>query len=259
MATPSVGFVGGGRVATILLGGWRRANTLPIRVVVAEATPAVLNSLKEAFPFVETVGTDTRSVAAQDIIFVAVHPPAMKDALLPLRTSLGSDSIVVSLAPKLTIAKLKEMLGGFSRVARVIPNAPSIIGRGFNPVAFDGSLSASEKQVLLELIKPLGECPEVPEGHLEGYAILTAMGPTYFWPQIYALKALGESFGMPSDAVLKGLDKMLWGSMATVRDSGLGPEQVMDLIPVKPVAEEIAVLTRAYSDKLKALMEKIKP
>jgi hypothetical protein len=37
------------------------------------------------------------------------------------------------------------------------------------------------------------------------------------------------------------------------------PGQVTDLIPVKPVTEETAVLTKAYSEKLKGLMEKIKP
>ncbi len=53
---------------------------------------------------------------------------------------LASDAVVVSLAPVLTLARLSEMLGGFGRLVRVLPNAPSLVGAGFNPVAFADDL-----------------------------------------------------------------------------------------------------------------------
>jgi pyrroline-5-carboxylate reductase len=168
-------------------------------------------------------------------------------------------SILVSLAPKFTICKLTEMLGGFGRIARVIPNAPSLVGRGYNPMALGDALTDADKQVLRDLLAPLGDCPEVAEGHLEAYAILSAMGPTYFWPQISALGTLGESFGLTHEAVMEALDKMLWGTVATMKESGLSQREVQDLIPVKPVADDVATVCTAYEQKLQALMEKIRP
>ena len=79
------------------------------------------------------------------------------------------------LAPKFTVGKLTELLGGFARVARVIPNAPSVVNFGFNPVAFAPVLGANHKREISELLAPLGECPEVAEEKLEAYAVLTAM------------------------------------------------------------------------------------
>jgi pyrroline-5-carboxylate reductase len=258
MADRSVGFIGGGRVVSILLGGWRRAEAMPGQMTVFDCSDEVLAGLEARSPSVETT-KDIAAAASQDVVFLGVHPPIIKEAVEAAKVHIKSDAIVVSLAPKLTIAKLAELLGGFNRIARMIPNAPSIVCRGFNPLALGGALGASEKRALDQMFQPLGECPEVDESHLEAYAILSAMGPTYFWPQIYALQSLGETFGLTSEATVDALDKMLWGTMATIRESELSSEQVQDLIPVKPMAEEIQALCSTYEQKLEGLMQRIKP
>lgn len=116
-----------------------------------------------------------------------MHPPSLEAVLGALRGDTRADPVVVSLAPKLTIAELAALLGGFGRVARVIPNAASVVGAGFNPVSFSPSLSPAGRDALVGLLRPLGQAPEVPERDLEAYAVLTAMGPTYLWFQLYEL------------------------------------------------------------------------
>jgi pyrroline-5-carboxylate reductase len=258
MSSQTVGFIGAGRVARIILGGWKKSGQLPSRVVLFDCDSETCDSLKSLGEEIETA-TTAEETTAQDIVFLAVHPPVIKDVMGAIKDQLKSHSVLVSLAPKFTIAKLSEMLGGFSRIARMIPNAPSVIGRGYNPMAFGDGLNDAHKQVLRNLFTPLGECPEVAEGHLEAYAILSAMGPTYFWPQLYTLKSLGESFGLTDEAIVEALDKMLWGSVAMMKESGLSQAKVQDLIPVKPMAEEVESLCIAYEHKLKGLMEKIRP
>lgn len=256
MSTQSVGFIGAGRVARILLGGWKRAGAMPARCVLFDANPEACRALEQLGA---EVASDPARAAAQDVVVLAVHPPVIKDAIASLAASLRSDAIVVSLAPRFTIAKLSEMLGGFSRIGRVIPNAPSLVGRGYNPVAFSESLGGEGRAIVSGLFAPLGDCPEVDERRLEAYAILSAMGPTYFWPQLYALKSLGESFGLTGEAAMDALDKMLWGAVATMKQSGLSPEEVQDLVPVKPMADDVGAISAAYGQKLNAVMDKIRP
>lgn len=257
MSIQSVGFIGSGRIARIILGGWKHAQALPRRCMVYDPNMEAVQALQGVDVPIEAA--TAAEAAAQDLVFLAVHPPVLKEAVAAIKGGLKNNAIVVSLAPKFTITALSTMLDGFNRIVRMIPNAPSLIGRGYNPVAFSPSLDADEKSEILRLLTPLGECPEVNERHLEAYAILAAMGPTYFWPQLYALKSLGESFGLSGEAAMETLDKMLWGATAMMRQSGLSPEQVRDLIPVKPMAEEVENLTAAYTQKLNALMEKIRP
>ena len=255
----SVGFIGGGRVTKILLGGLSKAGKVPGKVVVSDPSEPVLGRLKEDFKSIETVLNDNTKAAGQDIVFLAVHPPAIGEVLKGVASALKPESILISLAPKFTLARLSEMLGGHPKIVRMIPNAPSIIGCGFNPVAFSGSFSSGEKSALLDLFSACGDCPEVPENTLEIYAILTAMGPTYLWYQLYELLSLSQSFGLSEKDAQKGLQSMLTGTVRTMFESGLSPEQVMDLIPVKPLAELEPAMTEGYRNKLKGVFEKIKP
>ena len=84
----------------------------------------------------------------------------------------------------------------------------------------------------------MGKCPEVEESKLEAYAMITAMGPTYMWFQWQELRSLAESFGMSSAEAATGVAEMVSGAANTLFGSGMPAEEVIDLIPVKPLGEE---------------------
>jgi pyrroline-5-carboxylate reductase len=192
------------------------------------------------------------------VVFLALHPPAIMGILGEVKSMLRRDAIVVSLAPKISISQISGGLDGFSRIVRMIPNAPAVVNEGFNPLAFSATFSKDEKKKLRTWFNVLGDCPEVAEGKLEAYAILTAMGPTYFWFQLYELEELGKTFGMTPKEVKESLAKMLKGTLRTMTDSGLSPIEVMDLIPVKPLGEEETNIRNMYRTKLQGLYSKLK-
>lgn len=255
----SVGFVGGGRITRILLTGFNRVALTPERIIVADRDESAVGRLRSRIDRLEVMPGRNNEAAAQDIIFLAIHPPTFGPVLSEISTALKPSAIVVSLAPKHSFSRLTEMLGGFNRSARMIPNAASLVGAGFNPIAFASTLSADDRMVLMDLLQPLGKLPEVAEEKLEAYAILTAMGPTYFWPQTYELQKLAEEFGLSREEAADGLRAMVAGALATMYDSGLSPEDVQDLIPVKPLSESEGMIRQAYRTKLTAVKEKIRP
>ena len=259
MSAKTIGFIGGGRITRVFLGGWRKAGTMPAKVVVGDIDAQALARIKESFGTVETVCDDNAAAMGQDVVFLALHPPAIADALAKLQVSIRPTATLVSLAPKLTMARLSGILGGFDRLARVIPNAPSIVGAGFNPVAFSSSLTPADRGLVKDLLSPLGDVYETKEEKLEAFAVLTGMGPTYFWPLLYELVGLGESFGLTPTEATAGTRQMLAGTVATMLDSGLDAKAVQDLIPVKPLADVEQMILDAYRTKLKAVFEKIKP
>jgi pyrroline-5-carboxylate reductase len=258
MSTKTIGFVGGGRITRIFLEGWTRANALPANIVVSDPNVDVLAELKARFPAI-TTASDNTAAAARDIVFLAVHPPAMADAAGAVKGALKSDALVVSLAPKFTMAKLGGLLGGFARLARVIPNAPALIGQGYNPVAFVPALPPADQADLKALLAPLGDCPEVAEEKLEAYAVLSAMGPTYLWFQLQALREVVAGFGLSDAEIAPALKRMVCGGTRTLLESGLTPAEVMDLIPVKPLAEMEPQVAEMYRTRLPGIYQKIKP
>jgi pyrroline-5-carboxylate reductase len=258
MSIESIGFVGGGRVARIMLEGWQRAGAMPARLVVSDPNGASLDALKSRFPSIDVCLGDNCAAAGEQLVFLGLHPPAFADSLPSLASSLRPDAIVVSLAPKVTIARLSSLLGGFDRIARVIPNAPSVMGSGFNPVAFGPALGDSERDGVLGLLSPLGASPVVEEMTLEAYAITAAMGPTYLWFQLYELRDLACSFGLSDEAATTAVEQMALGAVETM-NSALAPAEVMDLVAVHPLADFEPAILEQYRARLGAVMERVRP
>ena len=258
MTNKGVGFIGGGRVARIFLEGWKRANSLPANVVVSDCNAEALAKLKARFPGVQTTADSRVAAGAGHRVPGGASAGDGRSGRRGQR-GVKPGALVVSLAPKFTIAKLTELLGGFARLARVIPNAPSVVNFGFNPVAFGPALTAADKAEVTSLLAPLGECPEVAEEKLEAYAVLTAMGPTYLWFQLQALREVAAGFGLSDAEIAPALKRMVCGAARTLLESGLTPAEVMDLIPVKPLAEMEAQVSEMYRTRLPGMFQKIKP
>jgi pyrroline-5-carboxylate reductase len=258
MSYKSMGFIGGGRITRIFLEAFKQKRMLPATVVVSDANAEVLQKLKAKFPKVTISQGDNGKPAAQEIVFLALHPPAIGGGMGEIKASLKPGAVLVSLAPKFSIRALSEGLGGFNRIVRMIPNAPSVVNEGYNPVAFGPGITTKEKEDLSRLFKKLGDCPQVDEEKLEAYAIITAMGPTYFWFQLFELFELGKSFGLTDKQAWKGIKKMMKGAIETIDESGLSPAEVMDLVPVKPLGEDEATIRNAYRTKLTGLYQKLK-
>jgi len=257
MSQRSIGFVGGGRVVRILLAGLERADASPASCVVCDADADVLAALKARFPGITDAGDDLAAAAGQDIVFGALHPPAMKEALPRIAVRLHPETLFVSLAPVTRVPALQKALGGFARVARMIPNAASIVGSGFNPIAFAAEVDREARTDLLAWLGVLGECPEVPDERLEAYAILTAMGPTYFWYQFEELLKLGTEFGLDDATARHALARMLDGGVKTFFESGMRTDEVVDLVPVKPLESAENDVREVYGTRLRALYAKL--
>lgn len=255
----TLGFIGGGRIARIFLAAFQNKRYVPSRMVISDPDSGVLESLQRRFPDLNMVLTADSSLAArQDMVFLAVHPPAMEAVLQQIGRHISEKSFIISLAPKFRLEKIAELLGGHPKVVRMIPNAASWMNKGFNPTAFAPGMSGSDKQFLAEFLRIMGEMPEVEEDKLEAYAILTAMGPTYFWFQFNELQRLSQSFGLADGEFKTGFREMVSGTIGLLFDSGLTYEEVVDLIPVKPIGDQESQIQEIYKTKLTVLYQKLK-
>lgn len=256
MKTQSLGFIGGGRITKIFLQALTNKGFQPNQVFVFDPNAEVLESLKNQFPFVEAV--DLNKVAAQSTVFIALHPPVIMETLEKIAGTVTENALVVSLAPKITLEKMASKLKT-GNIARMIPNATSYINEGYNPVVFACGFDQSEKAELLQMLKLLGTTFETEEAKMESYAILSAMLPTYFWFQWNELVKVGTQIGLSDEEAKKSVQNTLSAALDLMFESGLAPEKVIDLIPVKPIGENEAQIAEIYQTKLTGLFAKIKP
>lgn len=257
MKTNTIGFIGGGRITKIFLQAFDNKQRKFDKAVVFDTNAETLNALKLKFPWIEIAET-VQKAAKQPTVFIALHPPMIMETLDKIADTVDKDAMIISLAPKITIAKIASKLKT-GNIARMIPNATSYINEGYNPVAFAGSFDRKEKTDVMNLVKLLGNTFEVAESKLEAYAILSAMLPTYFWFQWNELGKIGSQMGLTEEESKASVRQTLSAAINLMYHSGLTPEQVTDLIPVKPIAEHEVQIKEIYQTKLMDLFEKIKP
>ena len=258
MKTKSLGFIGGGRVTKIFLQAFTNKHAEFKSILVYDTNSGVLAALKNQFPSITTADSASL-VAKQDILFIALHPPVIMDTLEKIQNDVSLKTTIISLAPKITIEKIGAKLNLVKLIARVIPNATSYINEGYNPVCFKKEFPDSDKQSLLKTLGLLGHTFEVSENKLESYAIMSAMLPTYFWFQWKELAEIGQKIGLNEKECKDSIQETINASLNLMFKSGLTAQEVMDLIPVKPIGEHELQITEIYKTKLIGLFEKIKP
>ncbi len=255
----TIGFIGGGRISRILLNGFKNANVSFGKISVYETNVTVLNALKNDYPQIEASGSDSSKAASSDWVFIALHPPVLMETLSAIKDSVKKDALVISLAPKITIDMIKSILPDIQSIARMNPNAGTYVNKGYNPVFFAQSAEKNVINEFLETFEKLGKVPVVPENQIEAYAMVSAMGHTYFWYQLQQLKELGLSYGLSESEANETISAMLWGTTETLFNSGLNYDKVVDLVPVKPMAEHENTIKEYYKTCLNGLYQKIKP
>ncbi len=253
----SVGFIGGGRITRIILQALKNKEVSLEKILIYDINEDVLNSLRQNYPYV-TITNTLVDAAKMDLVILAVHPPVVMETLEKIKNVLNPESVLLSLSPKISLQQISNVLKNFSHIARMNPSASSIFNKGVNPVSFSTTIDKQKKELLLQLMSPLGYMPEVTDEKIEAYAVISAMGPTYFNFQIEKLRQLAQRFGMDEKEAKKAIRSMLEGTVDTLFSSDLSYQEVCDLIPVKPMGEVEETIEDYYEQYLTTIYNKIK-
>ncbi|OFY82716.1 MAG: hypothetical protein A2275_18310, partial [Bacteroidetes bacterium RIFOXYA12_FULL_35_11] len=221
---------------------------------VYDTNNEVSEKLKQKF--LEINVSDLASVARQEIIFIALHPPVIMETLAKIKEFVKAETVIISLAPKITSEKISDALAN-NNIVRLIPNATSYINESYNPVCF--SDNCKDKKEIFELLSLCGTTFETVESKLEAYAISSAMLPTYFWFQWFEMIEIAKQIGLNEDESKKTIEESLKAALNTAFKSGLSQSEIIDLIPVKPIGENETQIKEILNSKLIGLFNKIKP
>ncbi|MEJ5315695.1 MAG: NAD(P)-binding domain-containing protein [Tenuifilum sp.] len=252
-----VGFIGAGRISKIFLEAWEKAGLTNISFTIFDIDESKMSTLAERYPTVTKANSISELASDCSVVFLAIHPPAFKDVMPELKKCKTKPELIISLSPKISIRQIVEM-AGYDHIVRSIPNAPSVIGKGFNVYAPAPNLANHLLEKVEHLFKPLGKLVRVDEELLEAYATITGMGPTYLWFLFEHLKSLAQKIGIPEQDAKNAVNEMIAGSADTLLKSSLSFEEVLDLIPSYPMKARENEITKVYSEVIESLYSKLK-
>ncbi len=148
-------FLGGGNMATALIGGMLKQGFAAEGIQVVELLQAGRERLQNDFG-VRAIDTLDAQALDCDVLVLAVKPQQMRQALAPVAGQLVRQ-LVVSIAAGLRMQDLSRWLGGYNTLVRAMPNTPALIGMGVTGLYADESVSRTRdaKAVNRIMYRPL--------------------------------------------------------------------------------------------------------
>ena len=194
-ASPStIAFIGGGNMASAIIGGLIAQGLAPTQIEVVEPSEAARNTLQTQFGIAaqDLPGPQLRNA---DLVVWAVKPQTFREAALQARP-LTSDALHLSVAAGIRSSSIAQWLGS-ERVVRAMPNTPALIGRGISGLFARSAVDTSERQRIEQVLAPTGETLWVKHEHdLDAVTALSGSGPAYVFYVIEAMTRAGVDMGL---------------------------------------------------------------
>lgn len=192
-----IAFIGGGQMATALLGGLLKAGMATDTLQVVEPDAQQRKRLEDTFG-IKTEASPGDGLAKATVVVWAVKPQMMREAIRPLRDQLG-DRLHISIAAGLGLAPLSAWLGT-ERLIRAMPNTAALIGEGVIGLAAASGANDADKKIAQELFASAGfSFWTDSDERLDAVTAISGSGPGYVFHFLEAFQHAAESLGFAPD------------------------------------------------------------
>jgi pyrroline-5-carboxylate reductase len=194
MDSSRIAFIGGGNMASAIIGGLIRQGLAPAQVAVVEPFAEARARLAQQFGVTaqEHAGA---ALAACDLVVWAVKPQTFKDAAAQARAHV-QQALHLSVAAGIRSDSIAAWLGT-ERIVRSMPNTPALVGKGMTALFARGAVGAAEKSRVEQVIATTGEFLWVDaEKQLDAVTALSGSGPAYVFYFLEAMTQAGAEMGL---------------------------------------------------------------
>jgi pyrroline-5-carboxylate reductase len=191
-------FIGGGNMATALIGGLVARGVATSGVKVVEVLHEARARHSERFG-ITCVETPAEAVPHGDAVVLAVKPQNMREACHALAPHVG-DALVLSIAAGTRLADIGRWLGGRTRLARCMPNTPALVGAGISAVYARPEVSPAQREIVQTILEAAGKVVWVDdEALLDPVTALSGSGPAYMFYFLEAMQQAAAELGLEAE------------------------------------------------------------
>ena len=148
---PLITFIGGGNMASAIIGGLVRQGHPTSALQVIEPWDEQRTKLAQQFPGMTVLPTASADLRPSDLVVWAVKPQTFKDAAAAARAHVDG-ALHLSVAAGITSESIAAWLGT-QRIVRAMPNTPALVGLGMTGLMARAAVSADDKALVQAMRK----------------------------------------------------------------------------------------------------------
>lgn len=226
-----IAFIGGGNMASAIIGGLCRNGFSASDITVIEPFEATRQTLL-AQHGIKASATPNATLQDADVIVWSVKPQILQEAAKPI-APLVKNSLHLSIAAGIPTTALARWLES-QRIVRAMPNTPALVGKGMTGLFSLADVTPQDKQWIEQIAGAIGEFLWLAEeSQLDAVTALSGSGPAYVFYFLEAMRTAGEQMGLSSEQAYKLATVTFSGGSALASQSEESPETLRQRVTSK--------------------------
>lgn len=230
MKNKIIGFIGGGNMASAIIGGIIGSKlTDADHVIAADKFPAAVQRLKDTFGI--QASTENIEISSNaDILFLAVKPNMFATVIPEIKDTVKKDALIISIAAGQTIEKIESLFGREIKLVRSMPNTPALVGESMSALCANALVTEAELDMAVEIFNSFGKCEVVSESLIDAVVGVSGSSPAYVYMFIEAMADAAVADGMPRAQAYKFAAQSVLGAAKMVLETGKHPGELKDAV-----------------------------
>ena len=241
-------FIGGGNMASAILGGLLKQGLAASKVCVVEPFADTAAKLQSEWG-VTVLPEASAALTQSDLVIWAVKPQVFKEAAAPV-SKFTAKALHLSVAAGIRSDSIARWLST-DRIVRSMPNTPALVGQGITGLFARAGVSAHDQQLIEQVLKSTGEWLWVKqESDLDVVTALSGSGPAYVFYFLEAMTEAGVQMGLTAEQSYHLAQATFGGATHLSRQSSESPEVLRQRVTSKG-GTTYAALTSMAEAKVK--------
>lgn len=224
------GFIGGGKMGEALVKGLLGSGIMAAgQIGIFDSDAKRMEYMKNTYS-VQIYGNNAELVKNSDIILLAVKPQIMDIVLSEIRALVSHNKLVISIAAGIPLAFMEGRLPEGTRIIRVMPNTPALIGEGAAALAGGNRVTPEDISLCKDMFCAVGKAVVVEEKYLDAVTGLSGSGPAYVFAFMEALVDAGVKLGLSREVSRVLTLQTVFGSAKMALSSGEHLSQLKEMV-----------------------------
>lgn len=225
-----VGFIGAGNMATAIISGIANAK-LDVELYAFDVDMQKVKALS-AYQ-VNACENVIQLVQQVDYLFLSIKPQTFEEVLSEIKGYVSENTVVVSIAAGITQEYIANMLGTNTKVVRVMPNTPLLLGYGASALSHNENVSSDEFKFVQSIFNSAGITEVIAPDKMNEIIAINGSAPAFIYEFTRCFIEYGKSVGLDEKNCLNLFSQTLIGSAKMMMESGYSIEELIQMVSSK--------------------------
>jgi pyrroline-5-carboxylate reductase len=224
MSMQNISFLGAGSIAEAIIDGLLNANVVKGEHITVSnrSNETRLQDLHKKYG-VKGTHNKKELLADANILFLAMKPKDVAEAIIPLKEYINNDLLIISLLAGVSTHSIRNLLQKDVPIIRAMPNTSAAILKSATAISPSEHTTEEHIRIVTSLFETIGLVSVVDEEDMHAVTALSGSGPAYIYYVVEAMEEAAKKIGLKEDVAKSLILQTMIGAAEMLKASEKHP------------------------------------